>query len=133
MADLIRSLEQLPEELKQEASGIVKTTAELMKAELDRDYPTGPTGKLVNSTTVREITPLRSLVRNGARHAHLYERGTVQRFTADTGANRGRMKATPTFIPAAVRARERMTERLVDVVKNAKVRGMTGTLDVKET
>lgn len=130
MADLIADLGRLAE-VPEEAAGIVRTTAELMEAEVVQAYPAHE-GELRRRVVREELGPLRWKVRSKAPHAHLYEYGTVQRFTAGRGANRGTMPAKPTFIPAAVRARTRMVDRLTDLVKRQKVRGMTGTMEIRE-
>jgi hypothetical protein len=141
MAALIADLQRLPAEFRQEAGRIVDATADQMADAVRRAYPeesrsaTG-TGKLRDGVKVDKGDTaggeLRARVRNTARHAHLYERGTVQRFTG-RGANRGTMPARPTFIPEAVRARARMVGQLIGIVRRARVRGMDGTLEVRET
>jgi hypothetical protein len=132
MADLIRGLEQLPEQLKGEAAHIVEGSANGMAAAVRQAYPIKE-GDLVKGVVVEKQSPLRVRVRNTARHSHLYERGTVQRATAGTGANRGTMPAKPTFIPAAVKARARMVTDLTTMLKRTRVAGMDGTPEVRET
>lgn len=129
MAELIADLERLPQELQREASFYVQTAAETMAAEVRNEYPEH-TGNLRRGVKVDRQTDLRAQVRSTAKHATLYERGTVQRFTAGKGANRGTMPAGNVFIPAAVKSRAQMVDRLVGLVRRSKVRGMTGTLDV---
>lgn len=134
MAELIRSLQALPEELQTEAEGVVQATADLMAAELRRDYP-AHSGNLREQVRV-DSEPgangrVRARVRATAKHAHLYEYGTVQRFTKSSGANRGTMPARPTFVPAAVRNRKRMVEKLTDVLRRTRVPGMSGSMEVR--
>ncbi len=129
MAELIADLERLPQELQREGSFFVQTAAETMASEARNEYPVKD-GDLARGVKVDRQTDLRAQVKNTAKHATLYERGTIQRFTAGKGANRGTMPAGNVFIPAAVKARSQMVDRLVGLVKRSKVRGMTGTLDV---
>jgi hypothetical protein len=139
MGALIRALQQLPAELRQEAEGVVNATADLMAAEVRQTYEQHRhTGNLAAHVVVEKGTEraggeLRAQVRSTAKHAHLFERGTVQRFTAGKGANRGTMPATPVFVPAAVRSRRRMVDRLVGILRRAKVLGMDGIMEVRES
>lgn len=48
-------------------------------------------------------------IRNTARHAHLFELGTVARFRSN-GAATGIMPATPVLIPESIAARERISK-----------------------
>jgi Bacteriophage HK97-gp10, putative tail-component len=130
MSDLIEDLRRMGPAVEQEAQGIVRSSGELMVAELQRSYPARE-GVLRARVILEEKTQLRIKVRSKAPHSHLFEDGTVQRFTARSGANRGTMPAKPTFRPAAVRIRRRMVEQLVDLVKRQRVRGMTGTMEVR--
>jgi HK97 gp10 family phage protein len=138
MAALIADLARMGEAVQRESAGIVKSTADLMKAEVVRDYPVAD-GELRRRVVVEqgrrgdgENSSLRWKVRSKAPHAHLVEYGTVQRFTNDTGANRGTMPAKPVFVPAAVRARARMVRELVGIVRKQRVKGMTGSLEVRQ-
>ena len=144
MAELIADLENLPEEFKGEAANIVTATANGMATDVRSRYPS-VSGNLRDHVVVERDSdgdPLKARVKNTARHSHLYERGTVERFQYTRKSKSvGEMfqkqlgkgnTGKPTFIPAAVRARARMKEQLVSMVKRSKVRGMTGTLDVVE-
>ncbi len=126
MDQLIRDLEELPEALKGETAKILEGAANGMAAAVRQQYPF-KTGNLVRHVVIVRDDPLRVRVRNTAKHAHLYEYGTVRRQTNSTGANRGTMPARPVFVPAAVRHRKRMLEDLQGMLRRAKVRGMTGT------
>jgi hypothetical protein len=132
MADLIRSLEQLPEQMKAEAGHIVQDAANGTATEIRQAYPQKD-GDLVRGVEVEQQGELRWKVRSRAPHAHLYEYGTVQRSLNSNGANRGTMPAQPTVIPIAQRRRRRMLDGLKSMLQRAKVRGMTGSLDVRET
>lgn len=133
MDALIRSLEALPDTLTREAEQIVDDAAEEMAADVVQRYPLRD-GDLRRGVVVDRSagSRLKTKVRSRAQHAHLYEYGTVERFHARNGKSVGTMPAQPTFIPAAQRHRKRMVERLTDVVRRAKVDGMTGTADVED-
>ena len=113
-------------------------TAERMAFSVRQRYPRGRTGTLRDRVVVEQLHPssgasLRWKVRSKAPHAHLYERGTVNRRTASTGANRGRMAAHPIFIPEAIRHRTVMVHRLVDLLARQTVPQMTGHMEVRRT
>lgn len=134
MGALITQLEQLPDRLRDETEGIVQATADLMAADLRREYPEHE-GALRRGVVVERSagSEAKVKVRSKAPHAHLYEYGTVQRFLAGNGANRGTMPARPTFIPIAQRNRRRMVEQLMRIVKNTRVHGMDGSMELRET
>lgn len=139
MAELLRGLEQLGETVQQEAAGIVEGSARLMAANVAPQYASR-TGTLRDRVVVEKgriasvgTQALRWKVRNKAPHAWLYEKGSAQRFTAGTGANRGRMPAKATFVPAAIRAREGMRRQLIALVKRQRVPGMSGSMEVRES
>ena len=129
MAELIADLQALGPAKEQEAGVIVSKHAEAAAQAVRVGYPVKE-GGLRNGVVVKVIGATRRLVISRARHAHLFERGTVRRSTNSTGANRGTMPAGNVFIPTVVRWRTRMNEQLIAMVKRSKVRGMTGTLDV---
>lgn len=131
MAALIAGLERLPTQLEHEASIHINNAADTMAAEIRNEYPE-VTGNLRKGVKVIRVNAFVAQVKNTARHAEIYERGTVRRFTADTGANRGTMPAGNVFIPAAIKARAHMDEQLIKAVERSKVPGMTGQLDVVE-
>jgi hypothetical protein len=131
MAALIRGLQQLPEAIQQEAEGVINATADLMAAEVRRDYPAGKTGNLRKDVRVERKARLRAQVKSAAKHAHLYEYGTVSRYLKSNGASRGTMPAQPVFVPAAVRNRRRMVERLTEIVKRTRPAGFDGTPEVR--
>ena len=138
MADLIRGLERMGDAVQREAAVIVEDTAERMAFSVRQRYPRGKTGTLRDRVVVEQLHPssgasLRWKVRSKAPHAHLYERGTVNRRTASTGANRGRMAAHPIFIPEAIRHRTVMVHRLVDLLARQTVPQMTGHMEVRRT
>lgn len=118
------ALRRAPEHIKAEADAVVLETASSVARDVETAYPEGPTGNLKRGVTSRhERTPfgVSALVRSRARHASIFERGTTQRQTR-RGANRGAMPQPPESqraIPKFVRARQRMTEALIDVVRRA--------------
>lgn len=119
------ALRSLPADLAHEAGQIVQRAAEEAKAQIENAYPEGPTGNLKRGVTIahEQAGPFAavSIVRSRARHAWMYEHGTVPRHTSH-GANRGRMPKPPPsrqMIPIVVRARARMTNALMDLVRRA--------------
>lgn len=137
MGALIAALERLPDELRQEADGVVHATADLMAADVRAAYEQHRhTGNLAEHVVVEKGAPaggeLRARVKSTARHAHMFERGTVQRFRASNGANRGTMPAANVFIPRAIKHREEMVRRLIGIVRKVRIPGMTGVLEVVE-
>jgi hypothetical protein len=134
MSNLIRSLQQYGEEVKDEAGAIVTSTAQLMKADLDAEYGKHVvTGNLAGHTRIVQETPHRAQVRNAARHVLIFERGSVERYTASVGARRGRMPAGNVFIPRAVAWRQKMKLQFRALLVRARVNGMTGNPEVRET
>lgn len=135
--DLSRTIEALPDDLsRRELAPVVRSHADGLAAELRTAYDQGGTGTLaarVSAEVGRDPRGLRMKVRSRAPHAHLYEFGTVRRFTAGTGANRGTMPAQPTFIPAAIRWRERMKRAAKTALQGLRVPGFHGSPEVRES
>jgi hypothetical protein len=118
------ALRNLPDELTDDAGGIVMGTSESVQREVQGNYPTGPTGNLKARVT-SEREPSRfgasARVRSRAPHAFIFENGTGQRRTSN-GANRGRMPEAPAsqqMIPVVIKHRRQMFERLKDLVRKA--------------
>lgn len=134
---LSRALETLPEDLsRRELAPVVRSHSDGLATELRSSYDQGGTGTLAARVVVeagRDPRGLRVKVRSKAPHAHLYEYGTIQRFTSGTGANRGTMPAKPTFIPAAIRWRERMKRATKTVLQSLRVPGFHGSPEVRES
>lgn len=132
--ELTAALEALPQQMAQQTlAPIVHESAYGLASDLMAAYPKG-TGTLANRVEVeagRDGTGLTAKVRNKAPHAHLYELGTVQRFTNQTGANRGTMPAQPTFVPLAIRWRARMMQKVASALGSMKVPGLSGSMDVR--
>lgn len=135
--DLSRVIDDLPEALsRRELAPVVRSHADGLANELRASYQQGGTGTLasrVTSEVGKDPRGLRMKVRSRAPHAHLYEYGTIQRFTAGTGANRGTMPAKPTFIPAAIRWRERMKRAAKTALQSLRVPGFRGSPEVRES
>lgn len=131
MAALIADLQALGPKVSGEAGKIVPAHTNSAAFDIKSSYPVN-LGNLRDGVEIRELSPLVKQVVNKAPHAYIYERGTVARFTADTGAPRGTMPVGNKFIPRAIKWRARMNDELVNMVKRQKVRGMTGQLDVVE-
>lgn len=126
MDDFRAQLRALPETLAEQASTVVKTTATQVGQEVEANYPerTGNLKRGVRVTIEGSHLGVRATVRSASPHAHLFERGTKVRETR-SGANRGSMPQGPEnelVIPRAIRARQRMTEQLIAIVREA---GMT--------
>lgn len=122
--ELRRALRDLPEDLADEAGAIVLAHAEQAQQDIVRGYAEGPTGNLKRGVVVernRSKFGSRAIVRSRAKHAHLYEFGTGRRQTQQ-GWNRGSMPkalAPNAMIPKVIRARRRMTEALIGLVRKA--------------
>lgn len=129
LEQLKRDLRNLPTELREEAKNIVLDTANAAATEIRSAYPSRK-GRLRNGITARLIAvgPYGSgaMAQNRARHAYLYEYGTVPRQTSK-GWNRGRMPEAnpPIFVPKVIRHRRAMYQKLKDLLtrKGLKVSG----------
>lgn len=139
---MVETLERLPRELsQQELAPLIRASAEDLATDVRRAYANTKRtsrnpGTLASRVVVepgRDELGLRAKVRSKAPHAHFYEYGTVARFTNQTGAARGSMPALPTFVPAAVRARERMIRAAKTVLRRLRIPGFTGTPEVRES
>jgi len=137
MKELRAALEVLPAALRDKhLPPTVAAEAEAMAAEVRAGYPLGETGNL-RAGVVTEKGRTSSLVmkvRSKAPHAHLFEFGTVSRYTRRTGAHRGKMPepAQPNFVPAAIRSRVRLVARVKAVMSGLQMPGFSGSLAVKE-
>lgn len=124
MAQFRAALRQLPEELSAEAGAIVEAHTIEAARQVQAGYPQGPTGNLrrgVTSKVEHSRFGGSGEVKSRAKHASIFERGTVRRQTR-TGANRGSMPKPPVeqrFIPKVIRLRSRMTRQLIALVERA--------------
>jgi len=128
--DLRAQLQALPEDVRREVvAPETRAAAHSLAGELRSTYPRR-SGNLADHVSI-DITDASARVRATARHAHLFEYGTVQRFTAGTGANRGTMPAHPIFVPAAVRWRGRMMQAVANRLRSARFSGWLGSLGAR--
>jgi hypothetical protein len=120
LTDLRTALRELPRALLAEARAIVEDTAEEAISEMRGLYPRF-TGNLREGLTIEHRgsqVGTATIVRNKAKHAMIFERGTEARHTKD-GWNRGRMPAGKVFIPTAMKHRRRMRAAQVALVRRA--------------
>jgi hypothetical protein len=114
LAELRAALRNLPAELTVEASREVEGAANGAAADIKRAYPVR-SGNLRDGLIVKESDRGRfhagSVVVNTSRHSHLFEYGTQTRQNR-IGANRGAMPPGNVFVPAVIRARRLMYDRL---------------------
>lgn len=112
--ELRADLRRLPAELTGEASGIVTSAANAARDDIASAYPKR-TGNLAGNVRVLVKTigafGVAVIVRNTAKHAHLFEYGTQARHT-DLGANRGSMPPGNVFIPRIIKWRRAMYAQL---------------------
>lgn len=122
MNELRSALQALPQELANEAAGIVGTYAKQAEVETENGYPIGPTGNLRRRVTLSvqsNNASVKAIVSSRAPHAWIFEHGTGNRVTRN-GANRGRMpQARPEqrMIPKVQRIRARMVNALIAFVR----------------
>lgn len=120
------ALQNLPADLADEAGGIVVNVATLLKTEVEAAYERHHhTGNLASHVRIDRVEAGRygaaARVRSTARHAFIFEHGTQPRRTSK-GASRGISPAgggKPTgqiFIPAAIRRRREMVNKLKDLL-----------------
>ena len=114
LSELREALRNLPGDLTGEARNEVEGAANGAAADIKRSYPVR-TGNLRDGLTVTHFDQgmfsTGALVKNTAKHAFIYEYGTQARHNA-IGANRGSMPPGHVFVPAVIRARRLMYERL---------------------
>lgn len=118
-------LRALPEDIANEAGGIVLAHASDAAQGIRAAYPQGKTGNLRRGVTIQQKHSGRAgvsaIVRSRAKHASIFEKGTVQRHTKK-GANRGAMpqpQESERMIPVVVRTRGRLMAALIDLVQRA--------------
>jgi len=149
LAELRQQLRELPQDLNNEAVAIVRAHAEEAARAIRAGYPEGKTGNLRRGVTVESNSSkfgASAIVRSRAKHAHLFEKGTKDRYTGGPNdwssrraqrfafkakhglikpsrpAYRGAMPAaqpSEAMVPKAIRARRRMHEALLDLVRRA--------------
>lgn len=118
--DLKAALRALPSELAGDASGIVMGAANGAESDVESAYPER-TGNLKKGLKVETVSagPYGAGARliNRSPHAYIFENGTQARHT-DIGANRGSMPPGNVFIPAVIRRRRSMYERLKGLLES---------------
>jgi hypothetical protein len=126
---LIRGMKALSDELKGKAGETIQDVANQMEEEVRSNYVTGPTGNLRKGVGQRRLSPLAIRVHSRAKHAHIYEFGSVLRHHAN-GKSVGRMPPLPTnrnFTAAAIKARKKQMVEHEDMLRKLKVPGMEGS------
>jgi len=117
LEELRQELRNLPPELQAEGGEIIVDSAESAADEIREAYPVR-TGNLKARVRVKKTANSVSttvVVSNTAKHAYIFENGTEARHT-DLGANRGSMPPGHVFIPAVMKHRRRMYDRLKDLI-----------------
>lgn len=120
LTELRAALQKLPPDLVREAAVIVDAQAEAAAREMIGAYPVH-TGNLRNHVRVdlhNDAVSATARVRNTARHAYIFEKGTGPRRWA-SGKNTGRMPAGRVFIPIAIQRRRIMLAALIDLVERS--------------
>lgn len=121
--DLKEALRMLPEELTDEGGSIVRFHALAAAGRIRAGYP-ARTGNLRNGVAIETDTSgfgsrygVRYTVVQKARHAYIYEYGTVARhyYTKKRGVEHatGAMPAGNVFVPVMIDVRQRMQDDLV--------------------
>ena len=104
---LAAGLDKASESIKTRVHQRMDRAASTLVSVLHAKYPQGKTGNLRKGVTKRKASTFGFLVRSAAKHVHFIEGGTKERVdNTRKNARRGRMKATPIFIPTAVRERK---------------------------
>ena len=122
---LIKQLQTLPQDLKDEATDIVLRTGERAKRAVYAAYPE-PDVDARGRESLRTGLKLEAYwtgqygaavrLRSTAYHALIYENGSAVRRTG-RGYNRGRSRAMHVFVPIAIRHRAEMYEELAHMVE----------------
>lgn len=116
----IEGLDELREELKRLPYGLVASAAGKVSARarsaterVRAGYParTGDLRKRVSVSIKVDKASVVATVKNTAPHAWMFENGTQARHTA-IGANRGAMPPGHVFVPAVIKRRREMYDRL---------------------
>lgn len=116
-AALRQALERVSDETKAAVLKEMDRAATSLVSALQAGYPSR-TGALRRGVTKRTARSFGFFVRSAAPHVHFIEQGTRDRYDATRGnAYRGRMRAKPTFIPAAVLERRTFLRRAEDLLR----------------
>jgi hypothetical protein len=120
LAELREALKNLPPELVRESGVIVHAQAEAAANEIRGAYPvhTGNLREHVRVELAGDAVSATARVKNTARHAYIFERGTGPRRWA-SGKSTGRMPVGNVFIPIAMQRRRIMLAALIDLVEKS--------------
>lgn len=131
-------LQTLPETVTGEAQHLIEGSMNGLVVDLRRAYQAGSpqargahhvTGELASKVGIYHVHAGKyvagGVVKNIAKHAHLFENGTQARHNK-IGANRGAMPPGHVFVPAAIRARRRLLEELKAMVLRNGASSVTG-------
>jgi len=127
LEQLRAAFRQLPRDMQQEVAVIVQAHAEEAKRKMEAAYPVRTYGERSGRGNLRkgltlearyDPTTAHAVVRNRAKHAWIYEKGTGPRKWAN-GKSTGSMPAGNVFVPIAIPTRRHMELALVDVVRRA--------------
>lgn len=123
LEELREALRSLPADLTREAEDIVVRHATQAEQDIQSNYPrhTGNLKQGMRMEVEHATYGVSARVRSTAKHAFIFENGTVQRKTRN-GANRGAMPAASSaqaFIPQVIRQRRAMTADLIALVERA--------------
>jgi hypothetical protein len=122
LKELSEALKQLPADLVQEGGEIVRSTTSMMAQDVLARYPTTGTGALargVKLETRSDAVSAVGIVRNTARHAYIFDRGTGPRRWKKNNKNTGSMPKGAVFKTLAPVHRRRMNSQLIDLVERA--------------
>lgn len=134
--ELRAALRAAPAAVTRLVTPIIQDAADGLAADLRASYPVH-TGALVRGIRVSALRgpTIAMRVRSTAPHAHLYDRGTVKRFTRRHGASRGVMPPAPEgrrFVPKAIKARAAMLQAIARALNAWRLPGTTGRAEVRE-
>ncbi len=120
LEDLRLELRRLPKDLRDEAQGIVFDSALEGGVDAESHYPRR-TGDLAGGIEVKQLSSggpafAGAVVQNKSKLAFIFENGTQARHNG-LGANRGSMPVGNVFIPAMIRARRAMYDKLREMLK----------------
>lgn len=122
LEELRASLRRLPVDLRDDAEEIVYDSANEAADDIRSGYASHRrSGELADKVEVVKLTSsgtafAGSIVQNKSKLAFIFENGTQARHTA-IGANRGSMPAAHVFVPAVIKRRREMYERLREMMR----------------
>jgi hypothetical protein len=117
LQELRASLRRLPKELRDEAEEIVFGSANDAASDIKAGYEAHRrSGELADKVSVQQLKGegtafAGALIQNKSKLAFIFENGTQVRHTA-IGANRGAMPPGHVFVPAVIKRRREMYDKL---------------------